>query len=35
MSIQEYDVVQQPKLEPGQALVKVEYSGVCHTDLHA
>lgn len=35
VSIQQYDVVQQPKLEPGQALVKVEYSGVCHTDLHA
>lgn len=35
VSIQQYDVVQQPKLEPGQALIKVEYSGVCHTDLHA
>ena len=35
MSIQTYDVTPQSKLEPGQALVKVEYSGVCHTDLHA
>ena len=23
-----------PKLKPGQALVDVEYCGVCHTDLH-
>ena len=24
-----------PAPGPGEALVKVEYSGVCHTDLHA
>lgn len=22
-------------LKPGEAIVKIEYSGVCHTDLHA
>ncbi|KAG8928042.1 alcohol dehydrogenase [Tulasnella sp. 418] len=28
--------VTQPKdLKPGEVLVKIEYSGVCHTDLHA
>jgi alcohol dehydrogenase, propanol-preferring len=34
---QELDVTEVPVPEPGpgEALVKVEYSGVCHTDLHA
>ena len=27
--------VQRPELEPGQILVKVEASGLCHTDIHA
>ncbi|KAJ9090845.1 hypothetical protein QFC20_007806 [Naganishia adeliensis] len=29
------DVVQAKDLKPGEALVKVMYSGVCRTDLHA
>jgi propanol-preferring alcohol dehydrogenase len=32
--IKEIPVVQPNELEPGRALVKVLYSGVCHTDLH-
>ncbi|KAJ9109745.1 hypothetical protein QFC19_001975 [Naganishia cerealis] len=35
VKIEEYDVVQPKDLKPGEALVKVLYSGVCHTDLHA
>lgn len=27
--------VPRPVLEPGQVLVKVEASGLCHTDIHA
>ncbi|KAI5474696.1 alcohol dehydrogenase [Pseudohyphozyma bogoriensis] len=30
-----HPVVQQKDLKPGEALVRVLYSGVCHTDLHA
>ncbi|GAA6024378.1 hypothetical protein JCM10207_003304 [Rhodosporidiobolus poonsookiae] len=29
-----YPVPQKEDLKPGQVLVKLEYSGVCHTDLH-
>jgi alcohol dehydrogenase, propanol-preferring len=29
------DQVPRPELEPGQVLVKVEASGLCHTDIHA
>ncbi|EJT50680.1 hypothetical protein A1Q1_08232 [Trichosporon asahii var. asahii CBS 2479] len=32
--IREIPVTQPDELEPGRALVKVLYSGVCHTDLH-
>jgi propanol-preferring alcohol dehydrogenase len=35
VGIEEYKVTQQKDLQPGEALVKVMYSGVCHTDLHA
>lgn len=35
VSIREVPVIQPEDLKPGQALVKVAYSGVCHTDLHA
>jgi len=35
ITIEEAPVVQPEHLEPNQALVKVHYSGVCHTDLHA
>merc|ERR1711879_948507 len=28
-------VIQPKDLKPGEALVRVQYSGVCHTDLHA
>lgn len=28
-----HPVVQQPQLKPGEALVRIEYTGVCHTDL--
>ncbi|GAA5900282.1 zinc-dependent alcohol dehydrogenase [Sporobolomyces salmoneus] len=31
----DHPVPQQADLKPGEVLVKVEYSGVCHTDLHA
>ncbi|KAM0753868.1 putative ADH1-alcohol dehydrogenase I [Meredithblackwellia eburnea MCA 4105] len=31
----DHPVVQQKDLKPGEALVRVVYSGVCHTDLHA
>ena len=30
-----HPVVQQKDLKPGEALVNIKYSGVCHTDLHA
>ncbi|KAL1412993.1 alcohol dehydrogenase [Vanrija albida] len=33
-TIKEIPVVQPDQLEPGRALVKILYSGVCHTDLH-
>ena len=29
------DEVPVPQVGPGQILVKIEASGVCHTDLHA
>jgi len=32
--IKEAPVVQQKDLKPDQVLVKIIYSGVCHTDLH-
>ncbi|CAE6382761.1 unnamed protein product [Rhizoctonia solani] len=32
--IVERPVIQESELKPGQVLVKVMYSGVCHTDLH-
>ncbi|KDN44783.1 hypothetical protein RSAG8_05256, partial [Rhizoctonia solani AG-8 WAC10335] len=35
VEIKEAPVVQPDQLEAGQVLVKVLYSGVCHTDLHA
>ncbi|CAE6444351.1 unnamed protein product [Rhizoctonia solani] len=35
VEIKEAPVVQPDQLEAGQVLVKVMYSGVCHTDLHA
>ncbi|GAA6024387.1 hypothetical protein JCM10207_003307 [Rhodosporidiobolus poonsookiae] len=31
----DHKVVQPNELKPGEALVRVEYTGVCHTDLHA
>lgn len=31
----QHPVPQKSDLKPGEILVKVEYSGVCHTDLHA
>jgi len=34
IEIKQIPVVQPGELEPGRALVKVLYSGVCHTDLH-
>lgn len=34
LEIREIPVVQPSELEPGRALVKVLYTGVCHTDLH-
>ncbi|CUA67385.1 alcohol dehydrogenase [Rhizoctonia solani] len=34
ISFIERPVVQESELEPGQVLVKIMYSGVCHTDLH-
>ncbi|BGO97768.1 Alcohol dehydrogenase [Rhodotorula toruloides] len=30
-----HHVVQPSELKPGEVLVRVEYTGVCHTDLHA
>ncbi|KAL8277108.1 hypothetical protein RQP46_010536 [Phenoliferia psychrophenolica] len=30
-----HPVVQQKDLKPGEALVKIAFTGVCHTDLHA
>lgn len=33
--VKDHPVVQQKDLKPGEALVHIEYSGVCHTDLHA
>ncbi|QRV80450.1 Zinc-binding dehydrogenase [Ceratobasidium sp. AG-Ba] len=33
--ITDHPVVQESELQAGQVLVKVMYSGVCHTDLHA
>lgn len=30
VKVEEYDVVQPKDLKPGEALVKVMYSGVCH-----
>lgn len=35
VDIETVPVIQKDKLEAGQALVRVMYSGVCHTDLHA
>ncbi|GAA6061587.1 hypothetical protein JCM10212_004337 [Sporobolomyces blumeae] len=32
---EDHPVPQKADLKPGEILVKVEYSGVCHTDLHA
>ncbi|GAA5875456.1 hypothetical protein JCM16303_000633 [Sporobolomyces ruberrimus] len=32
---EDHPVPQRSDLKPGEVLVKVEYSGVCHTDLHA
>lgn len=34
LEMREIPVVQPSELEPGRALVKVLYTGVCHTDLH-
>jgi len=31
----DWPVTPQKELKPGEALVRIEYSGVCHTDLHA
>ncbi|KAK4702807.1 hypothetical protein P7C70_g3410, partial [Phenoliferia sp. Uapishka_3] len=31
----DHPVVQQKDLKPGEALVNIKYTGVCHTDLHA
>ncbi|EPQ52419.1 hypothetical protein GLOTRDRAFT_46670, partial [Gloeophyllum trabeum ATCC 11539] len=31
----DYPVRQPSELEPGECLVKLTYTGVCHTDLHA
>ncbi|KAG6918848.1 hypothetical protein DXG01_011253 [Tephrocybe rancida] len=30
----DYPVTQPSELQPGECLVKIEYSGVCHSDLH-
>lgn len=35
VSVETVPVIQPSELKPGQALVRVQYSGVCHTDLHA
>ncbi|QRW22110.1 Zinc-binding dehydrogenase [Rhizoctonia solani] len=34
VKIVERSVIQESQLKPGQVLVKIMYSGVCHTDLH-
>ncbi|GAA5866160.1 hypothetical protein JCM5353_003156 [Sporobolomyces roseus] len=33
--VKDHPVPQQADLKPGEVLVRVDYSGVCHTDLHA
>ncbi|GAA6026970.1 hypothetical protein JCM8097_006004 [Rhodosporidiobolus ruineniae] len=33
--VKDHNVVQPNELKPGEVLVRVEYTGVCHTDLHA
>ncbi|GAA6026975.1 hypothetical protein JCM8097_006009 [Rhodosporidiobolus ruineniae] len=33
--VKDHKVVQPNELKPGEVLVRVEYTGVCHTDLHA
>jgi hypothetical protein len=35
VAIEEIPTTQPKDLKPGEALVKVIYTGVCHTDLHA
>jgi len=35
VALEDIPVRDPAQLKPGEALVKVEYSGVCHTDLHA
>ncbi|KAK0546882.1 hypothetical protein OC846_005094 [Tilletia horrida] len=35
IEIKDVPVVQAEKLEPGQVLIRMLFSGVCHTDLHA
>lgn len=35
VSVETVPVIQPNDLKPGEALVRVKYSGVCHTDLHA
>ncbi|SJX63022.1 probable ADH3-alcohol dehydrogenase III [Sporisorium reilianum f. sp. reilianum] len=35
ISIKELDTVKQSELVPGEVLVRVLYTGVCHSDLHA
>lgn len=35
VAIEEVPVIQPQELKAGEALVRVKYSGVCHTDLHA
>lgn len=35
VAVEDVPVVQPQELKPGEALVRVKYSGVCHTDLHA
>jgi len=35
VAVEDYKVTQPQDLKPGEVLVKVRYSGVCHTDLHA
>ncbi|CCO37504.1 alcohol dehydrogenase [Rhizoctonia solani AG-1 IB] len=34
VKVVERPVIQESELKPGQVLVKIMYSGVCHTDLH-
>ena len=33
--VRDHPVKQASELAPGECLVELEYSGVCHTDLHA